>query len=76
MYRLTCSIKSYRSCVCLFNSIAPPSAPHNITFEDVSPFSADISWSPPSDNGGTDQPLNTPSTSQTTLSLSPSLHQM
>ena len=36
---------------------APPTTPHNITFEDVSPFSATISWSPPSDNGGTDQPL-------------------
>ena len=42
----------------MFNSIAPPSAPHNITIEDISPFSATISWSPPSDNGGTEQPLN------------------
>ena len=41
----------------IYNSIAPPSAPHNITFDDVSPFSATISWSPPSDNGVTDQPL-------------------
>ena len=36
---------------------APPTAPRQLNSSDVSPFTATISWSPPSDNGGTDQPL-------------------
>ena len=30
--------------------------PQIIVTEAISPFSATITWSPPSDNGGTDQP--------------------
>ena len=41
----------------LLNLIAPPTVPQMITFADVSPFTATISWIPPSDNGGTDQLL-------------------
>ena len=37
---------------------APPTTPRQINSSDVSPFTATISWMPPSDNGGTDQPLN------------------
>ena len=36
---------------------APPTTPRQLYSSDVSPFLATISWIPPSDNGGTDQPL-------------------
>ena len=37
---------------------ASPTVPRQLMSVDNGPFSATISWFPPSDNGGTDKPLN------------------
>ena len=37
--------------------LAPASVPQGVAVRELNPFSATISWSPPSDNGGTNQPL-------------------
>ena len=37
--------------------IAPPTPPRNLSFSNPQPFSSNVSWSPPEDNGGDPNPL-------------------
>ena len=40
------------------HSTVPPGAPENLAFPSIGPYSVNVTWGTPSDNGGSPDPLN------------------
>ena len=73
-YTLTCTASSHKFsslCICRTHThvptpvtpthSGPPNAPHNVTVSDVRPFTAQLTWTAPEDDGGVSDPSWDPS---------------